>query len=60
MRESTRMTTGVMSELMNSMIKRKCSDMLYTKIFWKHVKEFMFMGIVRNIEKEISKTSFVY
>jgi len=49
-----------MNETVNSMIKRKYSDMLYTKSFWNQVKEVLLMAVVHNIERKISKISVIY
>jgi IS5 family transposase len=41
------------TETVNSMVKRKYSDTLYTKTFWNQVKEVLFMAVVHNIERKI-------
>jgi len=49
-----------MSETVNSMLKRKYDDTLYTRSYWKQCKEIMLMAVVHNIERNISKISFIY
>ena len=35
------------------MVKRKCSDTLYTKSYWSQAKEVLIMAIVHNLERKM-------
>lgn len=50
----------VKNETVNSMIKRKYSDVLFTKSFWNQVKEVLLMVVVHNIERKMSKTYIIW
>ena len=43
-----------MSECVNSMVKRKYDDTLYTKSYWDQCKEILIMAVVHNIERKMS------
>ena len=49
-----------MSETVNSIVKRKYDDTLHTKSYWNQCKEILLMAVVHNIERNISKISFIY
>ena len=42
----------VKNETVNSMVKRKCSDTLYTKSYWGQAREVLIMAIVHNLERK--------
>ena len=42
-----------LSETVNSMIKRKYDDTLYTKNYWNQTKEILLMCMVHNIERKM-------
>ena len=49
-----------MSETVNSMLKRKYDDTLHTKNYWNQCKEILLMAVVHNIERNITKITFIY
>lgn len=49
-----------LSETVNSMVKRKYDDTLHTRNYWNQCKEILLMAVVHNIERNISKISFIY
>jgi len=43
-----------MSETVNSVLKRKYDDTLYTKSYWNRCKEILITAVVHNIERKLS------
>lgn len=48
------------SETVNSVIKRRYDDTLYTKAFWRQYKEVLIMCCVANIERYLSVYVFIW
>lgn len=44
-----------MTETVNSMLKRKYDDTLYTKGYWNQYKEILLMAVVHNIERKMDE-----